>query len=115
MLIKKVDIYTSNDRMEKIKEVTDRIITHLFSHLFDIYSIGRVISYPESERIIYFAGDAHSDRLRTYITDYLIPEIDNSNMEYVILRDINITINNKTGELNRCMRMPTVRTSRRRR
>ena len=112
---KKVNIRTSNEKIDEVKKITNFIITRLFSHLFDIYSIGRLISYPESERIIYFAGDSHSERLRTYITDYLIPEIDNSNVDYVIIRDINITINNNTDELNRCMRIPTSRSSKRRR
>lgn len=106
---KSIDYYTNSERINKIKLATQSIITLAFSHLFDIYSIGRLISYPESERIIYFAGDGHSDRLRTYITDYLAPEIDNTNTEYTIIRDVNIindTYHKNTDELDRCMRIP---------
>lgn len=90
--------------------VSKMLFSKLFSPLYDIYTIGRMISYNENERIIYFAGEAHSKKLRTYITHYLQPQLEKINAQYItddihysIINDIDIPYESKTK--NRCMRM----------
>ena len=87
-----------------LRELTEGMLIHLFADLYDVYSIGRMISYPESERIIYFAGDHHCDTLKRFIMKYLLPELSKSKLiEYNLVREVNISRKSK-GENVRCMR-----------
>lgn len=109
--ISKVTINSHNKFLLSIREDLKLIITKLFSPLYDIYTIGRLISYPESERIIYYAGYEHCDRFKEYITDYLNPALKKANNLYTYDKNINYSIvkdiekYSNTYLVNRCMRI----------
>lgn len=101
-----IDAKTSDEYLSQINRMTAAVISKLFVDLYDIYAIGRLISYPESQRIIYYAGDDHSDNLRIYMIHYLAAELAQlKHQSYSIIRDVNILRGNNTTNLNRCMRL----------
>lgn len=101
--------FHSKDDFINLKYSIESVITIMFSPLYDIYTIGRMISYPESERIIFFAGDEHCNELKKYIIQYVKSEfkrINNhyrGNINYYITQDIDIQSDFDT--MNRCMRL----------
>lgn len=102
-----IDAQISDEYLLKINRMTDAVISKLFTDLYDIYAIGRLISYPESQRIIYYSGDNHSDNLRSYIVDYLEDELEQlKHQPYSIIQDINRLRGKNITNLNRCMRLP---------
>lgn len=107
--IKEVNVDTTWPQLKSIKDKSSLMITKLFAPLYEIYSIGRMISYPESERMIYYSGDLHSKGLIKYLTQFLKPELQEanvlfSNINYSINADIDIK-HNYGERINRCMRL----------
>lgn len=113
LLIARINRIYSSSSIAEIKDLKGvasnivSVIVALFAPLYDIYTIGRMISYPESERIIYFAGNLHCENLRTYINEYLSEELSSSNNEhntqYSLIKEIDIPYTR--GVVNRCMRL----------
>ena len=111
LLIARINrVYSSSPEIKDIKGVASNIVSvivAMFAPLYDIYTIGRLISYPESERIIYFAGNLHCENLRIYINEYLREELISSNnkhnTQYSLIKEIDIPYTR--GVVNRCMRL----------
>lgn len=114
-----INSQTSYTRIFDITMLLLDMLTDIFVDLYDVYAIGRMVTpggsllnkVPESERLIYFAGNYHCNNLRKYIILYLIPELskvnDNNSIDvhYSLTQDINIEKHHINDETDRCMRI----------
>ena len=101
-----INPFVSNEELMKMKNDARLTLLLIFTPTYDIYTIGRMISYPESQRMIYFAGYAHCDMLRKYIEQYLNNEIlrinNLYNTHYSIVHNAHSPLD--TEHTDRCIR-----------
>lgn len=87
--INNTQIPITYDENIKLKQYTAILLIRIFAPLYDIYTIGRMISYTESQRMIYYAGDWHCKILKNYIEKYVYNEILRINKKYNTSYSIN--------------------------
>lgn len=68
-----IDLYLIKEGIMQGEDVEAKIINiviNFFSKLYDMYTIGRALKYPETERIISFSGDAHAKIFRRFLDEF---------------------------------------------